>query len=274
MYDPNWVKTHYNILAGKEHSRLTSTPIGIINYEIHKSYLVENLQPGMKILEIGAGPGIFTEVLHNIGCKISVRDISPTQIEENKNNAKEVGFESSVVDWDVADICDLKEFRDEYFDAVIAYGGPLSYVFDHIDIALQEMKRVLRKKGKIFVSVMSLWGTIASGIQGVMNFPIEANRRIIENGDLTEENLPGHSHFCRMYKSSDLRRILIENGYDNIRLSASNALSLNQKEYLSKIMNDEEKWMEFLEVESVACRSDGCLDMGTHLIAVAESRRE
>jgi hypothetical protein len=76
-----------------------------------------------------------------------------------------------------------------------------------------------------------------------------------------------------MYNSSDLKKILIDNGYDNIKLSASNVLSLNQKEFLPEIMDDPKRWRDFLEVESKACRSDGCLDMGTHLIAVAEKRK-
>jgi 2-polyprenyl-3-methyl-5-hydroxy-6-metoxy-1,4-benzoquinol methylase len=271
MYNPDWVRSRYNSIGGKEHTRLTKNPTGIVNFEMHKLYLTKYLQPGMTVLEIGAGPGIFTEVLHRIGCKISVRDISPTQIDENKKNAKALGFESSIIDWGVTDICDLKEFPDQSFDAVIAYGGPLSYVFDNIHLALQEMKRVMNRDGRIFLSVMSLWGTIASGIEGVMSFPIEANRKVIKSGDLTEDNLPGHTHFCRMYKSSDLKKILTENGFSSIQLASSNALPLNQKTFTSTIINNQKKWNEFLEIETEACQSDGCLDMGTHLIAIAKA---
>jgi hypothetical protein len=41
---------------------------------------------------------------------------------------------------------------------------------------------------------------------------------------------------------------------------------------LKEIRNDADKWNELLRMELEACAEEGCLNMGTHLIAVAKTR--
>jgi len=43
-------------------------------------------------------------------------------------------------------------------------------------------------------------------------------------------------------------------------------------ETLKEIKTDNNKWNELLRMEIEACADDGCLNMGTHLIAVAEKK--
>jgi hypothetical protein len=51
-------------------------------------------------------------------------------------------------------------------------------------------------------------------------------------------------------------------------LSASNCLSTTWAECLSKVQKDGTAWRYLIEMELEACREPGCLDMGSHLIAV------
>ena len=44
------------------------------------------------------------------------------------------------------------------FDAVVCYGGPLSYVMERSDDAFAELLRVTRPDGYVLASVMSLAG--------------------------------------------------------------------------------------------------------------------
>jgi hypothetical protein len=43
-------------------------------------------------------------------------------------------------------------------------------------------------------------------------------------------------------------------------------------EALVDVRKDERKWQELLRMELEACREDGCLDLGTHIIAVVRKK--
>src|SRR5262249_31697131 len=147
----------------------------------------------------------------------------------------ELGFASAVEAWHCADICDLSAFPEESFDAVVAYGGPFSYVLDKRDQALAECVRVTRPSGLILMSVMSLWGTVHAFLPGVLEVPRESNRRILQSGDLVPETLPGYRHSCHMYRAAELRAFVEKAGLQLLDISASNSLSSVWKEELSAI---------------------------------------
>jgi SAM-dependent methyltransferase len=104
----------------REWLRLVRSPLEEIKLHIHSHYLRTYLAPGMRVLEIGAGPGRFTKVLHELGCSVVVGDISSRQLEANEAKAKELGFAASVERWLKLDICDMACLESGSFDAVVA----------------------------------------------------------------------------------------------------------------------------------------------------------
>jgi hypothetical protein len=53
-------------------------------------------------------------------------------------------------------------------------------------------------------------------------------------------------------------------------LSASNCLSATWGGHLAEVQKGSATWQHLMEMELEACREPGCLDMGTHLIAVCK----
>ena len=51
-------------------------------------------------------------------------------------------------------------------------------------------------------------------------------------------------------------------------MSASNCLTSTWKDLLSVWREDERIWHHLLELELQACRQPGCLDMGSHILAM------
>jgi 2-polyprenyl-3-methyl-5-hydroxy-6-metoxy-1,4-benzoquinol methylase len=268
-YDPDWVIRYYNEYGDREWERLTRTPVDEISLYIHTHYLTRYVQPGSRVLEIGAGPGRFTQILADLGCRILVADISQTQLDLNRQHGQEHGFAGAVEDWRRLDICDLSALDPESFDALVAYGGLLSYVFERAGDALVECKRVLKPNGFLLASVMPLWGSAHGVLGSILDIPPDQNRRIIHTGDLTPENYPTGTHFCHMFRAKEFRELLTRAELDVIAMSASNCLSTGWNEQLAAVRQDAQEWNELLEMELEAAREDGCLDMGTHLIAVA-----
>jgi SAM-dependent methyltransferase len=268
-YDSGWVEKYYDEYGDKEWRRLTQTPFDEVSLHVHTHYLEQHVQPGSHVLEIGAGAGRFTQVLTGLDCRILVADISPVQLDLNRRHGEELGFAEAVEGWVKLDVCDMSDLAPASFDAVVCYGGALSYVFERASEAIGECARVLRKDGNFLASVMSLWGTAHNALRGVLDVPVEYNKRIINTGDLTAENYPTGHHFCHMYRAGEFRDLLSGAGLEVIAMAASNALSARWNDLLVEIRHDAEKWTELLRMELEATQEPGCLNMGTHLIAVA-----
>lgn len=135
---------------------------------------IEQLPIDSKVLDIGCGTGrnlLYSKV------KLTGIDISEEQIkmcknflEENtKNNSN--NSNNNIPNFLVGDMCDLP-FEDNSFDAIICIA-----TFHHLsneerrNKALEEMKRVLSKNGKILLSVWSI------------NQPIKTRRIFNNYGD-------------------------------------------------------------------------------------------
>lgn len=269
-YQPESVSQYFDEYGAREWERLVRTPADEVSLYIHTHYLKKYISPSQKMLEIGAGAGRFTQILASLGAQIMVADISSVQLELNKKFSVEYGFRQAIIDWQQVDICDLSRFEPGSFDAVIAFGGPFSYVLDKRDLALSECLRVLKPEGLLLLSVMSLWGSAHGFLDGVLSIPPEANQKITSTGDITPATFPGRQrNFMHFFRASELLSWLEKAGLTVIDRSASNCLSLTWNESLKQIRGDADKWNELLRMELESCADEGCLNMGTHMIAVA-----
>src|SRR5690348_3519360 len=170
--------------------------MGPASFGVHAHHLRRFVRAGDRVLEVGAGPGRFTIELARLGAEIVVADISPGQLELNREKVGEAGLEASVLDRVLADVTDLSAFTDASFDAVVCYGGPLSYVLDRCDDAVAELVRVVRPGGHVLVSAMSLVGTFAHYADTVLELAArdgaEKLEEVARTGFLPQEPDYGH----------------------------------------------------------------------------------
>jgi SAM-dependent methyltransferase len=271
QYDPTNPTAYYDALGEDEWQRLVANPLAEVSLHLHSHYLRQYVQPGQRVLEIGPGPGRFTQQLAEIGAHVVVGDISPVQLELNRQYAARLGFAAAVEDWHLLDICELAGIVDDSFDVVLAYGGPLSYALDQRRQALAHCRRVLRPQGLLLCSVMSLWGTIHRFLGAVLEIAPEYNQRIIASGDLTAETWPSRTqHWMHMYRAGEFQALLRQGGFDVLALSSSGTVSVRWEQELQALREDPARWQELLAIELEASAEPGCLDMGTHLLAVAK----
>jgi len=265
-YDAAAIAGYFDGFAAAEWDRFGHTLGDRVSLALHVEALRRSIPPACRVLEIGAGPGRFTEVLAALGCQVVVGDISTVQLELNRARANERGFATSVERWQQLDVCDLRPLTPGAFDAVVAYGGPLSYALDRRDQALAECVRVLRPGGVLALSVMCLWGAMRRHLPVILQQPPEINARIVATGDLDEVTNFGSGHYCHMFRSGELVELLRRHGLTIDLISASSALSTGLDAGLATAP---ERWRELLEWERAACVEPANLDAGTHLIAVA-----
>ena len=268
------VRVYFDALGAAEWDRLGSDLAGRVSVEVHRRFLARFLEPGMRVLEVGAGPGRFTIMLASLGARVVVTDLSPVQLELNARYVAEAGHESAVESRVLLDVCDVSRFDDGEFDAVVAYGGPLSYAFDRAGAALDGLLRITRTGGPVVASVMSTLGAYRHFLPAVLElaeqYGDDVNDRIISSGDLRETQPPGSGqHTCRMFRSRDIAALVAAAGATVTGLSASNWASMGDPEALASLAADADRWRHFLDNEAAMCAEPGAADGGTHLLFAA-----
>jgi len=224
------------------------------------------------VLEIGAGGGRFTQTLHAIGARVVVADLSGVQLDINRRNAEPLGYAPSVEAWERADVCAMPQFPDASFDAVVAYGGPLSYALERRDAAAEECRRVLKPRGALLASVMSMWGTFNRYYMNFVKAPPSQMREIIRTGDVTPQSSSATTHPHHLYRAAELRDLLARHGFHDIRLCSSHGIAHLYDPLLEQARARPEVWSSLLAFELEAAESEGYVETGTHLIAVARAR--
>jgi SAM-dependent methyltransferase len=228
----------------------------------------------MRVLEVGAGPGRFTIALASMGIRVVVTDLSEVQLELNARHVAEAGHEASVESRATVDVCELGRYADGEFDAVVAYGGPLSYAFDRAGEALAGLLRVTRPGGPVIASVMSTLGAYRHFLRSVVElaelYTDDVTDRILTTGDLRETQPPGSGqHTCRMFRSREVEALVAEAGGSVLGRSASNWASLGDPAALARLAQDPARWARFLDNEVAMCQESGVWDGGTHLLFAA-----
>jgi len=272
-YDPEIIQRHFDDPTQSEWHRLDKNPVGKVQFYISNYYLQKYIKKGYRVLEIGPGPGRFTIELAKIGSKIAIIDISDNQLNLNKEKMQEVGLEECIEWRKRRDIIDLEGISDNSFDAVVCYGGPFSYVFEHVDKAIEEVLRVTKAKGIVLSSVMSCLGTYHHLINDVFE-PHEINLDVYDDltrtGDVLGDLAHKGTHQCHMFRWSEFKKILSGFPVDILDVSASNFLSSGyfNEENLMKIAEDPNRWNMFLKWELDFCKEPGAIDAGTHMIVI------
>lgn len=98
-------------------------------------------RPGMKVLDLGGGPGIYSEAVSRKGCEVVLMDSSSQMIEM----AAKKEMKAKLL---VAEAHDIP-FAVDYFDVILCMDA--LHHFKNREMALQEMARVLKPGGKLYI---------------------------------------------------------------------------------------------------------------------------
>jgi 2-polyprenyl-3-methyl-5-hydroxy-6-metoxy-1,4-benzoquinol methylase len=269
MYDGEAAAAFYNAYGEREWTRFEDGRTGRVSLEVHLHYLRQFVAAGDRVLDVGAGPGRFTIELARIGAEVTVADLSPVQLDLNREQVTAAGVEDRVRERVVADVCDLSHFSDGSFDVVVCYGGPLSYVLERADSAVAELLRVTRPVGHVLLSVMSLVGSFMHALPVVMEqrrqLGPKALEEVLRTGVVGPELTNGHVTM-RLFRSRELRELLERQPCKIVLMSASTISDRPHHELVESL--DEETRAALVAAEIELGAEPGAVDAGSHLIAV------
>jgi len=138
---------------------------------IKESVNLADINDNLKVLDVGCGEGFLLREIRkrNEKCELHGSDINL--------NIKKLSIDA---DLRIADVRNLP-YRDDYFDVVFALD-----VLEHInemDLAIKEIKRVLKRDGKLIITAPTESGFYKLG-------------RFIIKGTFSEKEGPCSTHFC------------------------------------------------------------------------------
>ena len=268
--DREAIRAYYDEMGDAEWRRLEDTPRGRVSLEVHRRFLKRFIRSNSRVLEIGAGPGRFTLQLAKLGASVTVTDISTVQLDLHRLHLSDTPAERAVESRELLDVCDTSRIPDDSFDSVVAFGGPLSYAFEHTDDALVGLLRITKPGGVVLASVMSLLGSWRYFLRGVIEDTQRvgeaANELVLTTGDLRHF---GGKHVCQMFRSTDIEVLVRRCGGSLVGMSASNWASLADGDVISQLEGDDDRWASFLNHEVAACAEPGAVDGGTHILFAA-----
>jgi len=274
-YNPEIPRARYNKSGNREWERLEKNRLGELLYHVHLDILKRYISCSDHVIELGAGAGRFTKDIVNMSKSLVTSDLSPVQIEINKRKMEELGLVDKVQDFKVLDITNLEGIADNTYDVAVCIGGPINYLFDKEENAINEMLRILKSQGKLILGSMSLIGALVYHFDGVIYekdmFGIDATEWLFTTGMQDEEHYPvENKHYVHMMTSKDLDALFQAKPVKILEKSSAGLFMHSQEETLSKAKQDNELWELLIRKEIEFTKLPGTLDCGMNIIYVIE----
>ena len=222
----------------------------------HAAYLLPYLRPGLRVLDVGCGPGTISVGMAKAVApgQVDGVDMAESQIEVARSVAKASGVDNAV--FHVGDALYLP-FEDGTFDVVHSH-SVLMYIPDTA-AALAEMKRVLKPGGIIGCRDMICGSCFTEPDFGVIR----------KSWDMFEDLLTADDGHPQMGK--ELKSHFVEAGFTNVRATGSFDI-FSTPDDIDFIFGIANKWFLSPEITEAAIKYGASTRELCDAIAVAYDR--
>ena len=238
-----------------ESERLTKTKAARVEFLTTVKYIEKFLPPDGKILDIGAGGGVYSLYFARKGYRVSALELADANI---------AAFRAQMTETDKIDLVqgnalNLSRYDSNSFDVVLLL-GPLYHLHKEEDRlqCIAQAKRVCKKDGKIFFAFISNDIVILTMQQFQTDYLLA--------GDYNKETFRLDDFPFVFHTVGHARELLNKAGIQICHEVASDGVS----ELLKDLVNamDEATYQQYLRYHFYICEKPECLGMSHHLLFV------
>jgi 2-polyprenyl-3-methyl-5-hydroxy-6-metoxy-1,4-benzoquinol methylase len=268
-----FVKEWYGKSAEFEWRRLQRNPYHRIEHMVTMHFLKKYLPRRGLILDAGGGPGRYSIELARQGYSVVLLDLVPEMLEIARRKAKRAGVKRNIKDFLQGSIDNLSRFQDGSFDAVICLGAPLNHLLsqEQRETAARELVRVTKKRGPIFVSVISRLGLLRSILT---RFPQEMH--YAKHHWMVGDYIPGlHGQgftAAHWFLPEELRGLFEKQDAKILELAGLEGLSSHHEKETNSLYRDRERWQMWMEIILETCTHPSAVGSAEHFLLVARKK--
>lgn len=262
MKDQDYIVAHYD--QYDEDSRLLSRA-GRVEYETTMRYIHRYLQPGMRILEIGAATGRYSHALAREGYLVDAVELVQSNIDRFRENT----LPGEKVTITQGNACDLSAFPDDTYDLTLLL-GPMYHLFTEEEklAALREAVRVTKRGGVIFAAYcMADASVLCYGfVRGKIHEIMEKN--MVD--PVTFKAFSKPSDLFELHRVEDIEALRSTLPVTPLQLVAADGYANHMRDALMQM--DDAAYAIYLRYHFATCESPDMLGYSHHTLDIFRKR--
>ena len=244
--------------------------LGPLEFERNK-HLIQQYLPSSKgtIIDVGGGPGIYSEWLSTLGHTVHLIDPVPKHIKQANKRANSLKKPFKAILGEARKL----EFPNEFADVVILH-GPLYHLQEKKDrmVAINEAKRVLKKNGIVLgFAINYAASTIAGLLNGFIHeegFLDMCKQELISGIHNPPKNLPGILPEAYYHKPTELVSEFNEADLQYLDTYAVEGVVWLDKKYFES-RSDPKKRQALMELLTITETDKSLLALSPHMMIAA-----
>ena len=262
----NVLNEFYNNDGCNEDERLTQDKMHYIEFITTTTYIDKYLKPGDRILELGAGTGIYSLYYAKKGFQVDSIEL----IQNNINILKSKITPNMKINAIQGNALDLSMYKDNTFDITLSL-GPLYHLFkpEETKKAIDEAIRVTKPGGKIFFAfilfdlTMLTWGFQQKNIYD--NYG--------KNKQVSEEFTPNNDEklIFNMRYYDEIKEIMNKFDIKKLHYVATDGIGKIIKNIINEMT--EEEYKLYIKYHLSICEREDLIGYSGHILSIAEKEK-
>lgn len=236
-----------------EENRLNRSQSTKVEFITTTKYIEEVLEPGDKILDLGAGTGVYSLYFAEKGYNITAVELADRNIQIFREGI----MPHMSINLVHGNALDLSFIEDSSMDVVLLF-GPLYHLSkkEDRDSCIQEANRVLKDDGKLFVSFINH--------DFIPYTESSYNPNWFEGNTYNKESFRIENFPFVFFKIKECREMLQDNGFKIEKEIASDGLSELMAEIIDKMNKD--AFNQYLKYHLFICEEREFLGASNHFL--------